>query len=315
MVETKRITEEEISGFTITTGASLGIDYITAVLSKDRRLEKNPEDNHSYFFIRFEADWWFFESAYPIVSQATVLGGTDSIISISDVGIVRRSAPSGGDEEANVGDFSEQRVLGRTRLTEVRAIENTAYAVGTRRAVYRREKPDAWTCIDEGCYAKSNFEVGFESIHGFSESEIYACGDKGEIWQFDGRNWEQLDTGTNVSLNKLVCAENGFVYVVGDNGTILKGRSDQWSIIEGISSSHEFWSVESYNNRIFITADTMLLYELLPDEELKLVDFGDCATPATAYHLTKDDNSLYCFGFKDIRRFDGNEWEEILSLE
>lgn len=310
----KTITTDELKGYSITTGSVLNEDYLTMVLTKDSRCEQDPEDRHSYFGGRIKGAWKILESAYPLRSQAVINVPETAIISISDVGIVRKSAPTGGDEEANVGHHSGLRVLGRTRLNEVRAIDGVAYTVGNRRSVYRRDAKDIWACIDDNCYSPDNFKVGFESIHGFSPNEIYAVGKKGEIWQYNGNTWHQLDSSTNAWLNKVVCADDGFVYVVGNNGLILKGRNDKWSAIEGISSNHEFWSIEYYDGRLFVTADTMLLFELVPNGDLELVDFGDCPIPTTAYHLTIGDGNLYCFGFKDIRKFNGNKWEEILTL-
>lgn len=310
----KKISIDELMGYTITTGAVLNDDYLTAVFSNDARLENDPEDNHSYLGVKMQGSWWILKSAYPVSSQAVVSVPETAIISISAVGIVRKSTPQGGDEEDNIGDFSGKRVLGRTRLQEVRSINGVAYTVGARRSVYRRDAVDQWSCIDVGCYAENNYDVGFFSIHGFSPTEIYAVGKQGEIWGYNGKSWRQLESGTNARLNKVVCSEDGLVYAVGEKGVILKGRNDQWLTIEGISSGHEFWGIESYKGRIFVAADTVLLYELLPNGQLELVDFGDCPIPTTAYHLTIGGGCLYCFGFKDIRKFDGTEWTEVLTL-
>ena len=310
----KEIHVNELVGYTITTGAVLNDDYLIIILSNDARLEKDSEDNHSFVGIKKQNTWRIAESGYPISSQATITVPEPAIISISAVGIVRKSTPKGGNDEENVGVFSGNRIQGRTRLREVRAISGLAYTVGSRRSVYKRDTVDKWSCIDKDCYAPENFQVGFDSIHGFSPTEIYAAGENGEIWQYNGESWKQRETGTNAWLNKIVCAENGFVYAVGEKGTILKGRNDKWALIEEVSSGHEFWSIESYKGRLFLTADTISLYELLPNGELKLVNFGDCPPPTTAYHLTTGGGCLYCFGFKDIRKFDGFVWTEVLTL-
>jgi hypothetical protein len=284
------------------------------ILKKDARLEKDPEDRHSYFGGWARGAWRIVESGYAVRSQAAVTVPETAIISISDVGNVRKSTPQGGADEARVGDFSGKRVLGRTRLNEVRACCGTAYTVGTRRAAYRRVRGGEWICIDDGCYSDREFRAGFESVHGFSEQEVYAVGRNGEIWQYDGTRWQQRDSPTNTWLNKIVCAEDGFAYAVGARGSIIKGRNDRWVVIPGVPDGYEFWSVEDYRGRIFLTANTMLLFELSDTGGVELVDFGDCTVPTSAYHLTKGGGSLYCFGSKDIRRYDGGKWEEILTL-
>ena len=310
----RQVTNDEMREYSITTGAALDSAYITVILKSDVRLANDPEDRHSYFGVWVRGSWRILESAYAVRSQTVVTLPETAVISISDVGNVRASTPRGGADEANVGNFSGRRVLGRTRLNEVRACNGTAYAVGTRRAAYKRARGSEWICIDDDCYSGREFKAGFELIHGFSEQEIYAVGRNGEIWQYDGVHWLQRDSPTNVWLNGVVCAEDGFAYAVGARGTIVKGRNDRWTLVPGVAEGYEFWSVEDYMGRIFLTANTMLLFELSDTAAVELVDFGDCAVPTSAYHLTKGGGCLYCFGSKDIRRYDGAGWEEILTL-
>jgi hypothetical protein len=310
----RQVTRGELRDYSITTGAVLDDDYMTIVLKNDARLTRDPEDRHSYLGIWVRGSWRILESAYPLRSQTALAVPETAIISISDIGNVRRSTPRGGEDEARIGDFSGKRVLGRTRLNEVRECHGAAYTVGTRRSAYKRVRDSQWICIDDGCYSGREFRAGFESIHGFSEQEIYAVGRNGEIWQYDGTHWHQRDSPTNAWLNQIVCAEDGFAYAVGARGTIVKGRNDRWGLLPGIAEGYEFWSVEDYEGRIFLTANTMLLLVLSDAGDVELIDFGDCPVPTSAYHLAKGAGSLYCFGSKDIRKYDGVEWEEILTL-
>jgi hypothetical protein len=258
--------------------------------------------------------WRLLESGYPIRSQSVVTDPDECIISVSDVGNVRRSAPAGGKDEANVGDASGKRVLSRSRLFEVRAVAGAAFAVGTRRSAYSRTAPGSWECIDQDCYVSDDFEAGFQSIHGFSRNEVYAVGARGEIWQYDGSTWLQRDSGTNVTLHRVLCAFDGHVYVVGKNGTVIRGRHDVWSPVVP-PSQYEYWDIQDYKDRIFLTANTRLTFELTEKHGIQLVDFKDCTIPTTAYHLTVGAGCLYLFGGKDIRKFDGTAWEEVLSLD
>jgi hypothetical protein len=305
---------QQLREFSITTGAVLQGDLITAVFTSDARLLKDPEDRHSYLGARKGQTWRILESAYPVRSQAFVTVPDECVISISDVGNVRRSAVGGSKDEANVGDVSGKRVLSRSRLFEVRAVAGTAYTVGTRRSAYFRTAPGTWECIDQDCYVRDDFEAGFQSIHGFSRDEVYAVGTRGEIWQYDGKTWLQRDSGTNVTLHRVLCAFDGHVYVVGKNGTVIRGRHDVWSPVVP-PSQYEYWDIQDYKDRIFLTANTRLTLELTEKQGIQLVDFKDCTIPTTAYHLTVGAGCLYLFGGKDIRKFDGNAWEEVLSLD
>ena len=67
----------------------------------------------------------------------------------------------------------------------VTQIEGRAYAVGLRGMVYRLDLPASWTRIDE----KLARDFDAEAIDGFSASDLYVAGFRGELWQSDGQGW------------------------------------------------------------------------------------------------------------------------------
>jgi hypothetical protein len=311
-----KITLQQLRKFSITTGVVFDASYLQAVFSNDAEIAANPETRHGYLGSFRGTAWVLNDFPYPVRSQARITKPEDCIISITDQGTVRRTTPAaGGTDEAKMGTSSGRTVLGRTLMLEVRAIDGFAYAVGTQRSAYRRIAPNKWDCIDAGCYAAKDFESGFQSIHGYSGSEIYAVGNSGEIWEYDGKHWKEHDSGTNAVLNKVLCAPDGFVYAAGDAGTILKGRHDAWTALAGIPSDYDFWGMQDYKGKIYLTANTSLIMEMSAKGAVRPVDFGDCDIATTAYHLTVGAGSLYSFGAKHIRKFDGTEWEDVLSLD
>lgn len=309
-----QISLKELRKYSITTGAVLDEHYMTVLLSNDARIRRDPEDRHSFIAVRRD-DGWIITAPFQnsLRSQVVIERPNRCIISVSDIGIARRSTPQGGEQEANIGDASGLRVLGRTRIGEVRSIEGFAYVAGTRRAVYRRDAPGVWSCLDKGCYTPSGGILSFRSIHGFSRSEIYAVGAKGDLWEFNGKKWKQHDAGTNAFLHKVLCAPDGVVYAAGRGGTIVRGRHSEWEIVEGVPDGYEFWGLEFFDGRLFLTANTVLVLELVGDV-VTPVDFGECPIPSTAYQLSVSGGSLYSFGAKDIRRFDRTVWHEELTL-
>lgn len=308
----KLISLQELARYSITVGAVFDKSYLTVALTSDARTKRDPEDRHAFLGIRREKEWKILPVPYPVRSQAVVDLPQRCILSVSHVGIVRRSTPQGGEDEAKVGDASGLRVLDRTILNEVRCIDGVAYVAGARRSAYRRDAPSKWACIDEAVHTHEPV-LSFQSIHGFSRSEIYAVGAGGEIWQSDGRHWQRHDSGTNAKLNKVLCASDGSVYVAGNGGTLLRGRHAQWEVIEDIPRGYNFWGLEFFDGRLFLTANTVLVLELI-DQRVRPVLFDECPIPSTAYHLSVAADSLYSFGAKDIRRFDGGHWHDELTL-
>jgi hypothetical protein len=308
----KPISIQELARHSITTGTVLDEDYMMLALTNDARTKRDAEDRHAVLALRRDGVWKAVPLPYAVRSQAVINTPQRCILSVSDVGIVRRSAPQGGDEEANVGVASGLRVIDRTILNEVRSIEGVAYVAGARRSAYRRDAPGTWACIDQQIHTEEPI-LSFQSIHGFSASEIYAVGASGELWQYDGRHWERHDSGTNAKLNKVLCAPDGMVYAAGMGGTLLRGRNAQWEVMEDISRNYNFWSLEYFAGRLFLTANTLLVLELV-DDRVRPVAFDECPIPGTAYHLSVSGGSLHSFGAKDIRRFDGTQWHNELTL-
>jgi hypothetical protein len=310
-----KITPKAISAYSLTTGAALREDWLWLAVTNDRRLQDNPEDDHSYLLFWNGSEWGIYDNPFSIRSQAAIAKPEAGVVSLNYLGgAAFENLASGGYLEDKVGEASGKKVFGRTVLNQVRNIAGFAYAVGTHRAVYRRQDANRWQVIDDGTFDDDDFDCGFDAIHGFSEKDMYTVGESGEIWQYKGSKWRQRESGTNVYLHGVVCASDGIVYAAGAKGTVLVGRNDQWRRLQGVPKGLEFWSVEEFGGRIYMAASTSLLFELV-GEKLKLVAFGECPIPTTVHHLFTIEGSMYALGSKHLRRFDGTQWHDLLTLE
>ncbi len=227
-----------------------------------------------------------------------------------------------------IGEFGDVQVLGsgeqrseqiadgpnipekRGTLRCVRTIGGRAYAAGMDRQVYRREDANKWVSIDATMRPKpgSSDVVGFESIDGFSERDIYAVGWQGAIWHYDGKKWRQIDSPTNVILTNTCCAGDGNVYISGRLGLLLRGRNDTWEVIEHESTAQDLWGLAWYDGKLYVSSLKQVF--TLEGDALAPVDMGD--DPAeSAYHLSAADGVLWSIGAKDVMAFDGSEWTRI----
>lgn len=203
----------------------------------------------------------------------------------------------------------------RGPLREIRGIaKGRAYAVGTCRQAYLREDEDQWRCIDQSAQVGDTpiTDTSFESIDGFSEQEIYTVGWEGEIWQYDGARFTQQNSPTNLALYKVRCAPDGFAYACGQLGTLLRGRNDQWEMIEHESTEEDLWGMEVFDGQLYVSS-THFVYRL-EDGKLKPVDFGD-DVPLTCYHLSAADGIMWSIGPKDVMQFDGSTWTRCLQID
>jgi len=315
MILEPEIIAKKLDGYSITTGDVMDASHVGLALTSDERLALDPEDRHSYLAMLTNQRVILVESTFPITSQ-TALRDVGDLISLSAGGSVRRSSlpPRGGDNEPLVGDASGKKVYGRTRLTEVASIAGQAYAVGTRRAAYRRQAPGVWDCIDDGCYVADDFDAGFNAIDGYGLDEVYAVGERGEIWQHDGASWTAIASPTDQALNTVTCAPDGTVYAAGAKGVIVAGRGSRWTVIDDVPKGLEFWGSAWYDDALHLTANLRSAHRLDPVQGLQTVDFGECATPMTAYHLKAREGALWLFGPKDIRRYADGAWTDIVTL-
>ncbi|WP_434674404.1 hypothetical protein [Pseudomonas sp. R1-15] len=231
--------------------------------------------------------------------------GTDGTVEASGGGTVNtESIASGGVDPKKRGPLREIRGIAKGR----------AYAVGTCRQAYVRDGEDQWRCIDQSAQVGDTpiTDTSFESIDGFSEQEIYTVGWEGEIWKYDGSVFTQQNSPTNLALYKVRCASDGFAYACGQLGTLLRGRNDQWEVIDHESTREDLWGMEYFDGHLYVSS-THFIYRL-EDGQLIPVDFGDDA-PRTCYHLSAADGIMWSIGPKDVMEFDGTNWKRCLQID
>src|SRR5213083_2399530 len=116
-------------------------------------------------------------------------------------------------------------------IRNARAISGHVYACGMKRQVYERVDEGKWVDVSAP-FPEANVTAGFEAVDGYSQNEIYAVGWNGEIWEYDGSQWADRSSPTNVILSAVHCAPNNLVYVAGQQGVLIRGRNSSWEIVE-----------------------------------------------------------------------------------
>jgi hypothetical protein len=188
-------------------------------------------------------------------------------------------------------------------IRSARTIDGYVYVCGMKRQCYRRAGDRKWVDMSAPV---SKEKVGFESIDGFGEKEIYAVGWQGEIWQYDGKKWKDRNSPTNVILTAVCCAGDDNVYVAGQTGVMLRGRHDEWELIDWEDEVDvDLWDLCWFQNKLYVASNTDLF--TLEGNTLVAVDFGEIGTP-TCFSLTTSQGVLWSIGKDDVASFDGTIW-------
>ncbi len=294
-------------GFTFTTGA-VRSSYLGYLLGTKPSLVEQ-RITHSRCFSRNRGNWGASNLQWMACS-ATVSREPDRFWALGTEGQIL--VVGGGEivEEAPITDAHGDPAR-RGPLREIRAVcGRNLYAVGTVRQAYVRQGRDRWQCIDQTTRTAGTdlSNKCFESIDGFSDSEIYAVGWDGEIWQFDGQSWFQISSPTNLALYKVRCGGDGWAYACGQVGTLLRGRGKKWEAIEHSAAKEDFWGMEWFKGKLYLS--TMHFVFELNGNDLERVDHGE-DPPLTCYHLSAADGLLWSIGGRDVLEFNGHQWSRI----
>ncbi len=201
-------------------------------------------------------------------------------------------------------------------IRSLKNINGKIFGVEVNRAVYQRIGVNQWKRYEQlrnipGSLSSAS-DNGFKAIDGFSESDIYAVGGNRDVWHFDGKEWNPIDIGGHpFRCECVVCAEDGYVYIGGEEGVIARGRDEEWKVHSVKGEDEDFLSIVSYRGRVFVGTeeDTFIVKE---DLTLEPYDFeGQIRPIAGRFMYAAYDRLLFANVFNQIAFFDGEKWLDI----
>jgi len=193
-------------------------------------------------------------------------------------------------------------------LRDLRRIAGDYYAVGMQRQAYKRTPEGLWHSIADPIRNVRSIK-SFESIDGFADSEIYSAGMDGEIWLFNGKSWQLLESPTSVALHRVHCGEDGKVYIVGQLGAVIVGRDEKWDFIDLGELRDDLWGVHHFAGRLYL-ASSKAVY-VLHGEHLRKLDIGAEGTGCAAF-LTAADGVMWSVGNRHLAYTDdGENWISV----
>jgi hypothetical protein len=274
----------------------------------DDILSKQKEEHA--FLVEWNNGQWFRDDApkpWDVVSMCVCQEPVEQFLALGPAGHV--NCAGSGDIHDEIIGLPNDGPLTRGPLRKLRSINGIAYAVGMHRQVYRREGREKWVAIDSKMRPLAGEAVaGFESVDGYDPSELYVVGWDGALWLYDGVDWIEIASPTNILLTDVCCAPDGWVYAAGLKGLFIKGRGQQWDVVETPTRLDDVWTIAWFQGAMYVS--TYRGVYVLRDGDFDLLDMGD-DQPTTYFHLIHSVDRLWSIGAKDVMHFDGRQWRRF----
>ncbi|OAG66889.1 hypothetical protein A7D17_03995 [Xanthomonas floridensis] len=202
----------------------------------------------------------------------------------------------------------EQLPLANSYLKALRDIDGQLYACGTQGQVLRRT-PGGWVRMDQGVYESMVDQVtsSLNALDGAAANDIYAAGDGGALWHWDGVEWTRLDSPTRLPLYVVHRHSDGLIYLAGSGGVLFRGsRHHGWADLSGSAFGHLVMARAcEFQGTLYLACGSDLL--CFANDVLSVVDVP--LPGALTFHgLGACAEALWCVGNEGVLSFDGSQW-------
>lgn len=179
--------------------------------------------------------------------------------------------------------------------------------VGMDRQVYRRDQPGSWVAMEVGLPLPSDDVCGFEAVAAGLRGELIAVGWDGEIWLHDAGRWHPIDSPTNSVLTCLCCMPSGEFFAGGRKGLLLRGRGDQWTVIDDSGCPDDLTGLVAVEGVLY-AASLRTLYRW---NGTQLEPVADGALPASFAIFSSNSSAVWSIGSKAVLTFERGAWRHI----
>ena len=301
------MTAQTVSSVHFADGCVIEKDYIYVASKLD---ELDPEEydfSRLYFFDGGGGGWVHHDLEWDVRSVCLRLGATKrQCCALSLQGDVEFQQVGSATIEKIAGAGT---VDGAGAMSEIREVGTDLVTCGYGAQVYHRAKR-GWVSIAQGLarFVSKKRAVHLNSIDGASLEDLYAVGYHGRIFHYDGKTWTEIDSPTNVHVERIRVHE-GTAYICGNKGTLLIGNTNGFAVHQNPGISDHFWGIALFRSKVYL-AGLKRLY----------VFDGKSIAPLTTglkpeidgYRLDARDGVLWSFGNSDLAWTDGKKWHRLL---
>jgi len=157
--------------------------------------------------------------------------------------------------------------------------------------------------------------VGFSALDGFNANDIYAGGNRGDFWHYNGQKWRKIDLPTNFDISTITCGKDGLVYVGCRIGEVIIGRDNAWEVIgKAKEITHSCW----FDGKAYLSSKDGRIYTY--DEKKKDLVEAKFKTsyPKYMHHFIRGiascEECLVAYTSVQAYAYDGEVWHEIIEI-
>jgi hypothetical protein len=191
-----------------------------------------------------------------------------------------------------------------------------AYAVGPMRNVYKRQAKNKWISLRTKAMVSKQGrgdpgDMGFQSIDGFSDADIYACGGVGDLWHYDGKAWHSINVQTNANLENICCAPDGRTYITTNANLMVIGRYDHWDVVDQDVGDYILEEMANFNGTVYVSSHEKIFEiknDLLVETDLNLPKMDSYA------HIAAGDGVFVVAGIHCAYMYNGKSWSKLFDF-
>lgn len=180
--------------------------------------------------------------------------------------------------------------------SEIWGFSDTDVYCSAGRGKFFRKRADRWELFNDGIRDGDLYAIG-----GSDPQDLYVLGNHGAIFHYDGVRWAEMDSPTDVTLNRVLCLSREDAHFSGRKGSFFHLRDTVWNDLSLDDDETHLRGIANYRNQIFVGSHREELFVLDGD---KLVPF---ATGIQA-SLRVIGDRLFAFGNKIVQQYDGTTW-------
>jgi len=90
------------------------------------------------------------------------------------------------------------------------------------------------------------------SVFGFSKDNVYSVGENGQLWHYDGTEWNQINLGNTESLTKIWGFDKNNIYILSKGDKLISYNGKEWTQTKLIANMQKYYN---QNTSIYVTVN------------------------------------------------------------